>query len=52
MQSFQNRISRTLFDRYGPQEGIRKLFDEDAELAEQFEKHLYHRETSRNGGTK
>ena len=52
MQSFQNRISRMLFNRYGPQEGIRKLFDEDAELAEQFEKHLYHRETSRNGGTK
>lgn len=46
-----NRAMQIL-NRYGPQEGIRKLFDEDAELAEQFEKHLYRRGTSRNGGTK
>lgn len=41
-----------ILNRYGSQEGIRKLFDADPELAKQFEKHFYRKGTSRNGGTK
>ena len=46
-----HRAMQTL-NRYGLEEGLRRLSDEDPQLAEQLEKHLYRDGISQKGDTK